>query len=294
MLATIGLQIAAALSVVATFLCVVAACQRYGVGLLVGLRAASSPGWLERSRALALLRLRSLASRWISPVWLRHLRLAIIRAGAPGGMEPEEVIGLQLLCAAAFGIVGAAVGWAIGTLFQMILFGLLLALVYPLIWLREQIKRRQLKIGRELPFSLDLLTLSVEAGLDFNGALGKVVEKGRPGPLPDELALVLKELRMGRSREEALKELVPRTDLASIRSFVTALVQADRMGTSLGKILRLQASQLRIERTQRAEKLAGEAPVRMLFPLIACVFPTVFLVLFGPIVFAIMFGEIGG
>src|SRR5690606_10429609 len=122
----------------------------------------------------------------------------------------------------------------------------------------------------------------------------KVVEKGRPGPLRDELALVLKELRMGRSREEGLKELQRRTDLPAIRTFVTALIQADRMGSSLGKVLRLQAGPLRAERTQRAEKLAGEAPVKMLFPLIACIFPTVFLVLFGPIAFSLLFGGWGG
>ncbi|HEY8207537.1 MAG TPA: type II secretion system F family protein, partial [Myxococcaceae bacterium] len=138
---------------------------------------------------------------------------------------------------------------------------------------------------------LDLLTLSVEAGLDFTAALAKVVEKGKTGPLRDELQLVLKQLKMGKTREEALKAMVARVDLAPLTMFVMALVQADRMGTSLGKVLRIQSTQLRQDRTQRAEKMAGEAPVKMLFPLIACIFPTVFMILFGPIIFALTFGN---
>ena len=122
----------------------------------------------------------------------------------------------------------------------------------------------------------------------------KVVEKGKAGPLKDELGLVLKQLKMGKTREEALKAMIVRVDLPPLTTFVTALIQADKMGTSLGKVLRIQSTQMRIDRTQRAEKLAGEAPVKMLFPLIACIFPTVFMVLFGPIVFQFMFGNVGG
>jgi tight adherence protein C len=148
------------------------------------------------------------------------------------------------------------------------------------------VKRRHLQISRALPFNLDLLTLSVEAGLDFTAALAKVVEKGKTGALRDELQLVLKQLKMGKTREEALKTMIARVDLPPLSQFVASLIQADRMGTNIGKVLRIQSTQLRIDRTQRAEKLANEAPVKMLFPLIACIFPTVFMVLFGPIVFA--------
>nr|WP_236673542.1 type II secretion system F family protein [Comamonas sp. JC664] len=161
-------------------------------------------------------------------------------------------------------------------------------------WLNDQVKKRHLLISRALPYSLDLLTLSVEAGLDFTAALAKVVEKGKAGPLREELQLVLKQLKMGKTREEGLKSMIVRVDLPPLTTFVTALIQADKMGTSLGKVLRIQSTQMRIDRTQRAEKLAGEAPVKMLFPLIACIFPTVFMVLFGPIVFQFMFGNISG
>ncbi len=160
--------------------------------------------------------------------------------------------------------------------------------------MNDQVKKRHLLISRALPYNLDLLTLSVEAGLDFTAALAKVVEKGKHGPLREEMQIVLKQLKMGKTREEALKAMIARVDLPSLSTFVTALIQADKMGTSLGKVLRIQSTQLRIDRTQRAEKLAGEAPVKMLFPLIACIFPTVFMVLFGPIVFQFMFGDVGG
>jgi tight adherence protein C len=155
-------------------------------------------------------------------------------------------------------------------------------------WLIDQTLKRHLLISRALPYNLDLLTLSVEAGLDFTGALAKVVEKGRKGPLLDELALVLRQLKMGKTRADCLRIMVDRCNLPALTTFVSALIQADKMGTPLGKILRIQSQQLRIERTQRAEKLANEAPVKMLGPLIMCIFPTVFVIIFGPIGLSMM------
>ena len=150
--------------------------------------------------------------------------------------------------------------------------------------------KRHHAMVRALPYNLDLLTLSVEAGLDFAAALGKVVDKGRKGPLCDELSITLKELRLGKTRDEALRNLAARVELQSLTGFVQALVQADRMGTPLGKILRILSTQMRVERTQRAEKLANEAPVKLLVPLIGCIFPTIFLMLFGPIAYQVFFG----
>jgi len=294
MLASFGLYLSATLFLGAAFLVAAAALQRFGMPLVHELRQASAPGMGQKLRSLCRLRLARVSERRIPPAYLQRLRLEITRAGDPGRLLPEEIIGLQLAGAVCGGIVGGLAGAALGMQGSLLLVGIPLGAVYPFLWVRDAGKRRQRQIARSLPYCLDLLTLSVEAGLDFSGALAKVVEKGRPGPLRDELALVLKELRMGRSREEGLKELQRRTDLPAIRTFVAALIQADRMGSSLGKVLRLQAGQLRAERTQRAEKLAGEAPVKMLFPLIACIFPTVFLVLFGPIAFSLLFGGWGG
>lgn len=228
------------------------------------------------------------------PGYEDKMRRNLVKAGEPKTYKPEDIMALQ------------EIGFVVGVLFGLILmnaigFSLgwslvvgLIGLFYPLIWVNDQVNKRHLAISRALPFNLDLLTLSVEAGLDFTAALAKVVDKGKPGPLREELALVLKQLKMGKTREEALKSMIARVDLPALSQFVTALIQADKMGTSLGKVLRIQSTQLRIERTQRAEKLANEAPVKMLFPLIACIFPTVFMVLFGPIVFAFMYGNVGG
>ena len=243
---------------------------------------------------VALRRLGAANRRFMWPRYEIAMRRQLIRAGEPKGYKPEDIMALQeigFIVALLAGLVacngiGANLAWSLA-------FGIF-GSFYPRIWVNDQVKKRHLQISRALPYNLDLLTLSVEAGLDFTAALAKVVEKGRPGALRDELALVLKQLKMGKTREETLKAMVARVDLPALTTFVTALIQADKMGTSLGKVLRIQSTQLRIDRTQRAEKLANEAPVKMLFPLIACIFPTVFMVLFGPIVFAFMFGHVGG
>lgn len=240
-----------------------------------------------RSAGLIFVRRLGLINRQI--LWPRYeasLRKKLIKAGEPKGYRPEDILAMQEL------------GFLVGLLFGLVLLALLrwtllgailpagVGLFYPLLWVSDQVKKRQLQIARALPYDLDLLTLSVEAGLDFTAALAKVVEKGKAGPLREELQLVLKQLKMGKTREEALKSMIARVDLPSLTNFVNALIQADKMGTSLGKVLRIQSTQMRLERTQRAEKLANEAPVKMLFPLVFCIFPTVFLILFGPIAFA--------
>jgi tight adherence protein C len=228
---------------------------------------------------------------WVPQKHLDRLRASLRRAGHPFELSPEEIVAFMELGAFFFLLCGVSLSlWA--DLSPLVwLISLVLGAVYPLIWLRDKVKFRHHQITRALPYNLDLLTLSVEAGLDFAAALGKVVEKGRKGPLADELGITLKELKLGKTREEALKNLAARVELSSLTSFVAALVQADKMGTSLGKVLRILSTQMRIERTQRAEKLANEAPVKLLLPLIGCIFPTIFIMLFGPIAFQIFFGD---
>lgn len=224
--------------------------------------------------------------------YIKYLKRRLIMAGEPRGLTAEDFIVLQEL-------------WAIGSFIFGMLFCILIDVnvfwsviflfagaVYPIIWLRDMVAKRHRLITRALPYNLDLLTLSVEAGMDFQAAVSKVVEKGIQGPLVDELNYMLSLLKVGRTREEALRIMEERINLPAITSFVNALIQADRMGTSLGKVLRIQSETLRDQRSQRAEKLAQEAPVKMLFPLIAFIFPTVFMVLFGPIIFQFIFGEV--
>ncbi len=263
------------------------------IGQMLGEVAEEKAGFIKALQTVALRQMGLVNRRFMWPSCETKTRRKLITAGEPSQLKPEEVMAMQELGFALgliFGII--ILDFAGSSLLYAPIFGLI-GLWYPQQWLNDLIGKRHFAITRALPYNLDLLTLSVEAGLDFTGALNKVVEKGKGGPLRDEFLLVIKQLKMGKTREEALKSLIARVDLPALTSFVSALIQADRMGTSLGKVLRIQSTQLRIERTQRAEKLANEAPVKMLFPLIACIFPTVFLVLFGPIIFAFTFGNVG-
>lgn len=263
------------------------------VGSFLGEVREESAGGAAGFSSVFIRKLGAALRRFMSANYESNMRRKLTKGGDPQGYKPEDILALQVV-AAVFGLVfGLLMTSALGASIAWSLLVLALGAGYPLIWVNDQVKKRHHLITRALPYSLDLLTLSVEAGLDFTAALNKVVEKGKAGPLRDEFNMLLKQLKMGKTREEALKAMVVRVDLPALTSFITALIQADKMGTSLGKVLRIQSTQLRIDRTQRAEKLAGEAPVKMLFPLIACIFPTVFMVLFGPIVFALMFGEVG-
>lgn len=236
---------------------------------------------------LLIRKLGKLSLRFLSERHRANLQRRMIMAGLDMRdsliKRPEEFVAVQELAAVGFILV---IAWVCARLDQNLIYSLLGLVIGPLLvvqWLRDQVTKRALAISRALPYNLDLLTLSVEAGLDFTGALNKVVERGRKGPLLDELALVLRQLKMGKTRADSLKIMVDRVNLPALTTFVSALIQADKMGTPLGKILRIQSQQLRIERTQRAEKLANEAPVKMLGPLIFCIFPTVFVIIFGPI-----------
>ena len=251
-----------------------------------------SSGGVAGLGSVTIRKLGVINRRFMWPDYENKMRRSLIRAGEPQAFKPEDIMALQEISAALGLVAGLILVNAVGENLAWSLLFFLFGAYYPLIWVNDQVKKRHLLISRALPYNLDLLTLSVEAGLDFTGALAKVVEKGKAGPLREELQIVLKQLKMGKTREEGLKAMIARVDLPSLTTFVTALIQADKMGTSLGKVLRIQSTQLRIDRTQRAEKLAGEAPVKMLFPLIACIFPTVFIVLFGPIVFSFMFGDV--
>ena len=193
------------------------------------------------------------------------------------------------ICAAGFLVAGIGLmAWLSLPLYTPLCCAVAGA-AYPVMWVRDKARARQRDIVRALPFDLDLLTLSVEAGLDFAAALAKVVEKGRNGPLAEELSVALKELKLGKTREEALRNLAARAAVPTLTSFVQALIQADRMGTPLGKVLRALSTQMRVERSHRAEKLANEAPVKLLFPLICFILPTLFLMLFGPIAHQMFF-----
>jgi len=187
------------------------------------------------------------------------------------------------------GMVGFVIVFAVA--FRIVDFDSTLALlaaaafgfVYPRVWLKESLKRRQKLMVKALPVYLDFLTMGVEAGLNMAGAIGQAVAKGPAGPLKNEFAFVLRDLRAGLTRAEALRRMDERVRIPQVTSFISAVIQAERMGASLGPTFRSQADQRRTERFQLAEKLAMEAPVKLIFPLVAFIFPVTFLVLMFPI-----------
>ena len=167
---------------------------------------------------------------------------------------------------------------------------LMLLWIIPDLWLYAAVRRRHLSIQKSLPFVLDLLTLSVEAGMDFISALQRNCRSRRLDPLNEELLRMTKEIQVGSSRKEALRGMADRVRQSDLKSVAYALIQADELGVSIGAILRIQSEQLRSRRFDRAEKLAAEAPVKMLGPLMLCIFPAVFIILLGPIISQAMKG----
>jgi len=153
--------------------------------------------------------------------------------------------------------------------------------IAPAIVVSQRAKRRQATIVSQLPDALDLLAVSVEAGLGFDGAVAKLTQY-MSGPLPEEFELALGEMRIGESRSDALKKLAQRAGTAEVSSFVRSIVQADQLGTSLGRILRVQATDTRLKRQAIAEERAMKAPIKMLFPTVAFIFPAMFIVILGP------------
>ena len=174
--------------------------------------------------------------------------------------------------------------------FQPIWFVIMpiLGFMLPLIWLSDTRKRRNTAVIRSLPVYLDFITMCVEGGLNLQGALGQAMEKAPPGPLRNEFAIVLRDLRSGLSRADALRRMAERLDISEITSFVSSIIQAEKMGASLATVLRVQSEQRRDERFQRAEKMAMEAPVKLVAPLIMFIFPVTFIVLGFPIVMKFM------
>ena len=215
------------------------------------------------------------------------------KAGYPGGLRGADWVGVKLLALIGFSILGFLLGWLVlGALVLGLLFtvvGAGIGYMAPEFWLGRRIKKRSFEMVLQLPDALDLLTISVEAGLGFDAALSKVVEK-MEGPLVDQFRQALAEVRMGRPRREALRDVSARADAQPVSNFIGAIVQAEQLGVPIAKVLQIQSNQLRIERRQRAEEAAAKAPVKMLFPMVGCIFPTIFIVILGPAVITVMGG----
>ena len=198
--------------------------------------------------------------------------------------NPEQFFGLQLISSVLFSL-GTWVSFEVLEKEEInyIILAALVGFFLPLVSLNDRRKKRELKIVRALPVYLDYITMGVQSGLNFSGSLMQATEKGPEGPLKRELMIVQRDVRAGISRLDALRNMSERLDIREISSLVSTIAQAERTGSDLGESLKVQADQRRIERFQRAEELALKAPVKLIFPLVAFIFPTTFMILLFPI-----------
>jgi len=219
-------------------------------------------------------------------------------AGNPGNIDPKMFMAIRIIAAVGLGFVlllAFSLSPEPNWVQNLALAGLFVALGYylPDLWLSSKITRRQDEVVKALPDALDLLTVCVEAGLGFDAAMGKLTEKWE-----NDLALafgrVLQEVRLGKTRREALRDMSYRLDVPDVTSFIAAVLQAEQLGVSMGKILRIQSDQMRIKRRQRAEQKAHQAPIKMLFPMALLIFPTIWLVLLGPAVLLLKNSALSG
>jgi tight adherence protein C len=250
--------------------------------------------FIERTLRPLALGLSNRMSRIASSSFTERTEKRLALAGNPGDLRVADWLGIKAIGAAIgailffflFAIVGVmGLPFILGAMSAIV--GALFGYTIPEFWLGGRVKKRQKAIIMMIPDALDLLTISVRAGLGFDAALGKVVEKLK-GPLSDEFRRALAEVRVGKARRDALRDIVPRTEVGPLTNFIGAIIQAEQLGVSISKVLQVQSEQLRIERRQRAEEMAAKAPIKMLFPLVGCIFPSLFIVILGPAIILIV------
>lgn len=252
-------------------------------------RVAAEGKTTGESRALASLGVRITPKGYAG--WLDKL---LARAGRPAGLPLERLLIAKpaLTLAAAFLSIFLLTKSPTGLLLLIAIFLPILTYFIPDILIHSRGAERQKAIELELPNTLDQMLISVEAGLGFESAMARAGQNGK-GPLAEELVRTLQDLQVGRSRKDAYLAMAQRTDCPDLRSFVRAVVQADAYGIGLAGVLRLQAKQMRVKRRQRAEEKAMKLPVKVLFPLMFCILPVLFIVIIGPAVINVMNNFVG-
>ena len=220
--------------------------------------------------------------------YARRLQRRLDLAGNPRDWAADRVLALKGIGLA----VGAILGFLFGTregagVVVIVLVAAAIGFFLPDIWIGNLGQRRQQLIQNGLPDAIDMMTVCVEAGLGFDSALARVA-LNLDGPVAGEFARVLQEMQFGKSRAEALRSMVDRTDVSELRTFVSSLIQSAELGISIGDVLRAQAGEMRIKRRQRAEERAQKLPVKILLPLVFCILPCVFIVVLGPAVINIV------
>ncbi len=250
-----------------------------------------SQPFTQRVVAPILKGLASFITRFTPANTVEATRHKLELAGRPYNWGPTEFFGFRVLGAAVLGVFAFLLLWMgkqpplyhiIGTA-----VGAVLGFMLPVLWLSGKIRRRQDEVIKALPDALDLLTICVEAGLGFDAAMAKVAEKW-DNELSRAFGRVIHEIRLGKLRREALREMEHNVGVTDVTSFVAAVIQADQLGVSMAKVMRIQSEQMRIKRRQRAEEKAHQAPIKMLFPMVFLIFPSIYIVLLGPAVLVIM------
>jgi len=241
--------------------------------------------------------LAAFVSRMTPAQTIQRTRHKLELAGFPYRIGPAEFLAARYILGALFGVGAlAALGPSSLGFFQKILLiptVMALGLFMPVMWLGSQIRRRQQDIIRSLPDALDLLTICVEAGLGFDAAMAKVAEKW-DNSLSKAFERVLQEIQLGKLRREALRNMADSMDVSDVSTFIAAVIQADQLGVSISKVLRIQSDQMRVRRRQRAEELARQAPLKMMIPIAFLIFPSLFIVLLGPAVITLKNSALAG
>ena len=271
-------------------------------------------GYLDRTDIIEEAEMRRpFAVRVLLPILLRILhtlgRLApkrsvettqqmLVQAGEPGGLSALDFLGLRLLVAMLLAggyylLLGRAVG--LSEALRYALIAAVMGFFLPWLWLRGRVRRRQHEIIRALPDVLDMMTVGVEAGLAFESAMLKVGERW-DNALTQELRRAVAEMRLGTPRDVALRRMADRTGVPELSTFVAVLIQSSQLGVSIAQVLHTQAAEMRVRRQQRAEELARQAGIKMIFPLALLIFPALLVVILGPSVPAFMsfFSSMGG
>ncbi len=252
----------------------------------------------ERVIRPMLKRVSRLASRLTPGSSAEAIAGRLAMAGNPRNLTVELFLGLKVVLAIVLAAVALLLQFLLPPLIAQPTVGSaamytaivgVLGFFFPDIWIKDEARKRQKAIRKVLPDTIDVLGISVEAGLGFDMAITRICQKSS-NPLTAELDKYLTEIRLGKGRREALRQIQSRTGVEDLNSFIGAVIQADQLGVSIAKILRMQSEQLRMKRRQRAEQKAQQAPLKMLFPMILFIFPSVFVVILGPSIPVIMHG----
>ena len=243
-----------------------------------------STGISERAIAPVIEGLGKFALRFTPQGWVNKAQKKLVYAGMADRMDGNTWAAFRIMALIGVLVMFFVVQSAFGTPIQkLMLFGVLMGIgfVGPEAILNRRIDERRKEMEKSLPDLIDLLVISVEAGLGFEAAMGRVTQ-AVPGELSREFTRTLQATRVGVSRHKALRALAERTDVDDLNAFVLALIQADQFGVSIARMLRVQADEMRVRRRQRAQEKAFAAPVKLVFPLVLCIFPSMFVVLLGP------------